>query len=286
MENTTMDITETDIQLKDLFTRSHGELFSTINDDNLNSIMDSLPEIDRAIQSFGKKDSQTFSKLTSLTMIASSPYGRLKQCLAIIVKRQSALKENLFRLQKHKNKIARLTIKRSKHTQMERNEYYDVDLNDIDIEIDEINCGISDAVLYIEGAIKELGSYQDAYLQIKKNYNIPDDWNEKHYEECEIQEHIKLAFRYAVRDKMMTGRINVGTQEYLEQFAVHPLEADRIIAEYLTIEQKKTFNDIDSLFEFLENVAVKYKDEYKKCIRYIGITNLVTTNLLYVGNNK
>jgi len=286
MENSIVNVTENYHQLSDLFTRSNNGELSTLNLDNLTDIVSNLPEITRAIQSFGKKDSQTFSKLTSLTMVASSPYGRLKQCLAIIEKKQSALKENLFLLRKQKNKVAKLNIDKAKLTQLDHDKYYIIDLETIDLEIEEIICNIGNATLYIEGAIKDLGSYQDAYLQIKKNYNIPNDWNEEHYEECEVQEHIKLAFKHAVRDKIMTGRINVGTQEYLEQFGIHPLEADKRVANYLNDEIKKESNDIETLYEFLENAAVKYKDEYKKCMKHIGLTGLVTSNLLYVGNKK
>lgn len=76
------------------------------------------------------------------------------------------------------------------------------------------------------------------------------------------------------------------TQEYLEQFGIHPMEADKRVTSYLTDESNRESCDINTLFEFLENVAVKYKDEYKKCIKHIGLTSLVTNNLLYVGNEK
>ena len=42
----------------------------------------------------------------------------------------------------------------------------------IETNIDEINCTISDSILYIEGALKELASYQDSYFQIKQSFNI------------------------------------------------------------------------------------------------------------------
>lgn len=286
MENSIVNVISDGHQLSDLFSRINNGDLSTLNTDNLKDVLANLPEINRAIQSFGKKDSQTFSKLTSLTMVASSPYGRLKQCLAIIEKKRSALKENLFLLRKQKNKVARLIIKKSRLSQIDRGPYYDVDLEEINLEIEEITCNLSDATLYLEGAVKELGSYQDAYNQIKENYNIPDEWNESHYEECEVQEHLRLAFTHVIRDKIMTGRINVGSQEYLEQFGVHPLEADRAVTEYLTVEQKKEFNDIASLHDIVDALAVKYKDEYLKCCKRIGITNLITKGLLYVGNNK
>jgi len=214
-------------------------------------------------------------------MIASSPYGRLKQCLAIIEKKRSALRDNLFLLQKQRNKLKRLNLEKQKIT---KDEFYEIDTEKINIEINEIQCLISDALLYIEGAIKELGSYQDAYLQIKENYKIPDNWDESHYEECEVQEHIKLAIQHAVRDKTMTGRINVGTQEYLEQFGIHPIAVDKLISTYLNGEIKsESINNIISLYTFIDFAANQFKNEYKKCLERIGLKSLVTSNLLYDG---
>ena len=207
MKNEIVNVINDETRVLELISRINNSHFSTITVENLNGIISNLDEINRATKSFGKKDSQTFSKLTSLTMVASSPYGRLKQCLAIIEKKRSALRDNLFLLQKQRNKLKRLELEKQ---MVKKDEFREVNIEKINIEVSEIQCSISDAMLYIEGAIKELGSYQDAYLQIKENYKIPDDWNESHYEEHEIQEHIKLAIQHAIRDKTMTGRINVG----------------------------------------------------------------------------
>jgi len=282
MKNEIVNVINSEHHILELISRVSNGYFSTITNESLNLIISDLDEINRATKSFGKKDSQTFSKLTSLTMVASSPYGRLKQCLAIIEKKRSALRDNLFLLQKQRNKSKRLNLEKQMVT---KDEFYEINIEKIDIEINEIQCLISDAMLYIEGAIKDLGSYQDAYLQIKENYKIPDDWNESHYEECEVQEHIKLAIQHAVRDKTMTGRINVGTQEYLEQFGIHPIAVDKLISAYLNSEIKsENVNNITSLYTFIDFAANQFKDEYKKCLDRIGLKSLVTTNLLYNGS--
>jgi len=283
MERQIANIIDNETQLLELFSRIDNGKFSTINSDNLSMIISGLDEVNRATKSFGKKDSQTFSKLTSLTMVASSPYGRLKQCLAIIEKKRSALRDNLFLMKKQLNILSRLNVEKQN---VKDDVFKDVERQRLDIETDEITCKMSDAILYVEGAIKELGSYQDAYFQIKEKHNIPDDWSESHYEECEVEEHIKLAFHHAVRDVTMTGRINVGTQEYLEQFGIHPLEADKIVNHYIADLRKiEKRIDIDSLYVFLDDVAVRYRNEHKKCIERIGITNLVTKGLLYGGKS-
>lgn len=267
-------------QLIDVISRTE-QTFSTITTDNIALIVAGLDEIERANQSFGKKDSQTFSKLTSLTMVASSPYGRLKQCLAIIEKKRSALRDNVFILKKQMNKLRRLRVDLTKVTD---DEYSDINKEKIQIEIDEINCNMSSSVLYIEGAIKELGSYQDAYNQIKENYKIPDDWDEEHYELHEVQEHIRLAVNHSVRDVIMTGRINVGTQEYLEQFGLNPLAVLKLIIPYIEENMKEdTVPTINTLHKFLDFMAEQFSEEYKKCVGRIGLTELLTKGLLYDG---
>jgi len=284
MVNEIVNVTENNKQLLSLFSRINSGDFSTITSDKLDLIISNLNEIDRATKSFGKKDSQTFSKLTSLTMVASSPYGRLKQCLAIIEKKRSALKENLFLIRKNLNRLKRLEIEKEKlNEEPNNNVYYNVDLEDINIQIDEIQCSSADAIIYIEGAIKEIASYQDAYKQIKSTNNIPNDWNESDYEEFEVQEHIRSAFKFAVRDIIMTGRINVGTQEYLEQFGIHPLHAVNDVQEHITKMRNNGNKDITTLYEFLDYVADKYHKEYRKCIKRIGIETLVTQEFLYNG---
>jgi len=268
-------------KLTELFSRVNDSGFSTIDYKTITGLIEGLNEVNRATKSFGKKDSQTFSKLTSLTMVASSPYGRLKQCLAIIEKKRSALRDNIFILRKQRNRIKKLNVNICEEPE---GRFQDINIESFSLEIEEIQCSIADSTLYIEGAVKELASYQDAYVQIKTSHHIPDAWSESHYEQNEVEEHIRLAFQHAVRDKMMTGRINVGTQEYLEQFGVLPSVADHYVTEYLNEIQKNiTKADIDTLYTFLDKVAVKFKDEYKKCIKQIGLDALVTQPLLYNG---
>jgi len=277
--------TKIQTDLINIFSRVENIKFSTLTTTDIEDLSITIPEINRAINSFGKKDSQTFSKLTTLSMISSSPYGRLKQCLATIEKKRSALKENLFLIQKNTLAIQRLTYKKIILQDIEHlNQDQIYEINELDIKIQEITSMVADSVLYIEGALKEFISYQDAYFQIKKSHNIPDDWNELDYEQSEISEHIKLAFQHAIRDKIMTMRINVGTQEYLEQIGIHPLEADRWISGYLESELQQDFIDISKLYEFLDNMVIKFENEYKKCMKRIGIINLLTNDVLFTSN--
>ena len=172
----------------------------------------------------------------SLTMIATSPFHRMKQCLAKIERKRGALKENIYRLRKDRINLERLLDNKQeildKLTELSPNiisttteltteissnsrDFKNLNwaLQELEIDIEEKVANIYDSNIYIEAALKEIGHYQTAYEQIKKNYQIPDDWDEKDFEEGEVEEHIKMAFLHAVRDVTMTGRLNVGTHE-------------------------------------------------------------------------
>ena len=68
------------------------------------------------------------------------------------------------------------------------------------IEADQLEHGMLRGKIYLEGALKELATYQEVYDEIKKSHNIPDDWDELNLESEEITNHIRMAFRNGVRN--------------------------------------------------------------------------------------
>lgn len=54
-------------------------------------ISERMVEIDRANKTTGRKNTQTTNQLMTLNMISSSPYRRLRQCLAQIEDRRRAI---------------------------------------------------------------------------------------------------------------------------------------------------------------------------------------------------
>ncbi len=269
--------------------------FKTFDDEKLALLAERMPEINRATNTFGKQNSQTTGKLMSLNMISQSPYRRLKQCLAKIEKKRSALRANIFKLKKEKVKIDRLLFEKGqleanlrKNPPADKSIHFKFDLEEINIKIESKACSISDATIYIEGALKEIGIYQDAYDEIKESYDIPDDWDEEDFEKCEVEEHVKTAFLHAVRDVEMTGRINVGTHEYLEQYGVNPHSAYTLVKQYLNKIQGMINNEehpsIEILYEFLDKMHEIFKDEYKHAMKRIGLKNVISKDFLYLEN--
>jgi len=273
--------------------------FKVFDEIKLAKIAANMPEINRATSTFGKQNSQTTSKLMSLNMISQSPYRRLKQCLAQIERKRGALKENVFKLRKEKLEMERLSYKKEKLLKQFESVNPDNDLMEIQFDIDEINielqekaAGIADANVYIEGALKEIGMYQDSYNEIKESHNIADDWDEEDFEKCEIEEHVKTAFLHAIRDFEMTGRLNVGTHEYLEQYGVNPNTASRLVQEYLSNVNDQTnveegrFANINILYGFLDEMYNLFKNEYKHAMARTGLKNLISKDYLYLDGNS
>jgi len=105
---------------------------------------------------------------------------------------------------------------------------------------------------------------------------------------------LKLAFLHAVRDVEMTGRINVGTSEYLEQYGVPPTVAFKLVDDYLRGMKKlirrgddtDTYPNIQLLYKFLDDMHETFKGEYKHAMKRIGITNLISKDFLYLENKK
>jgi len=274
--------------------------FKIFNETKLAKMAERMPEINRATNVFGKQNSQATSKLMSLNMISQSPYRRLKQCLAQIERKRQALKENIFKLRKEKIAMDRLIYERddlvnklnddSEQWTAEQKTYFRFDLENKIIEIEEKVSNISDSNIYIEGALKEIGMYQDSYDEIKTSYNIPDNWDENDFEKSEVEEHVKTAFLHLVRDVEMTGRPNVGTEEYLFQWGINPTTAYRLVLQYLDGVNKVVdggnLPSIQMLYDFLDRMYNMFKEEYKNSLKSLGLKTLISEEYLFLDNKN
>jgi len=251
--------------------------FYAINEENLSKIVKNMPAIDRATRIFGKQNSQVTSKLQTLNMISFSPYKRLKQCLAQIEKKKMALKSAIFKFKKNRIKYEQLLVKKE-------DDPFEKGLTKI--KLDELTSRIADSSIYIEATIKEIGVYQEVYKEILESHNIPENWDEKDYEESEIRELIYMAFNHGVRDLEVSGRVGMGTQELLEQLGINPIVAKHLIMKYITDINNLITEDIapsiNELYKFLDNMYLLFKDEYKKALKRSGIKNIITEEYLYL----
>ena len=235
-----------------------------INGDALAKIESRLPEIKRARNSAGRKNTQTTSQLMTLNIAGDEPYRHLRQILAQIERKSTALEEAFFKLKKDDVRLKKLESKKD-----------DLSL----IQADEIMSRMKHSRLYVEGAIKEIGMFQDAYDEIRDSHNIPEKWDEKDSEKAEIRHHIKMGFRNSFQEMMSTGMIGRGSAEYLEQFGVHPQSARKYLHDYIVQNEKLMESGkeptIEHFHRFLDSMADKFQESHKLCMKRIGLKTLV-----------
>ena len=244
---------------------------ATITDEKLAIISQKMVAIDRANNTAGRSETQTTNQLMTLTMLTDSPYRRLRQCLAQIEKKRGALDEQYFRMKKKQ-----VLIK----------QWYEKGDEMSVLKAQEAEHSLMRSKNYIDGAFKEIATFQCAYDEIREAHNIPDNWDERDAEEEEIDHHIKQAFRQAHREMVGTGCITSGNMEYLEQYGIHIQTATRLIADYIASEDemivKGQMPTVAHLYAFLDRMAETFHDAHKTVMQRIGIKELVKEEFLYL----
>ena len=248
---------------------------ATIDDKKLAVIAEKMVAIDRANHTAGRSQTQTTNQLMSLTMMTDSPYRRLRQCMSQIEKKRKALEEAYFKMQKKKILV---------------DQWYEKGDEMSVIKAKEAEAGMIRQKDYIDGAFKEIATFQCAYDEIREAHNIPEKWDERDAEEAEIDHHIKQAFRQAHRDMVNTGRIGLGNMEYMEQYGIHIQTATVIIADYITSEDKMIkegkMPTVNHLYAFLDRMADTFHDAHKDVMARIGIKELIKDEFLYLEEKE
>ena len=139
--------------------------------------------------------------------------------------------------------------------------------------------------VYIEGAVKEIGMFQDVYDEIREAHGIPENWDELDMEKGEIRHHIKMGFRMAFQEIMAHGMVGRGSAEYLEQFGVHPQSARKHLQDYILANEEMLEDGqeptIEHFHNFLDAMGDKYKDAHKANMKRIGIKNLIHDDFIF-----
>jgi len=298
--------------------------FHVFDESKLATIAERMPEINRATRALGRKNTQTTNRLMTLTMLNGiSPMRIVRQCLSEIENRRQAIKENRFKIAENyvklnkikyeitkiENKLNELAESILKATQNNNTQELDIfedtrtnllfDLDLKKIKMEKLITSLHDTMLYLEGALKDVASFQASYLQICKNKGIPENWDEKDLEAAEVQHHVQMGFLLLLRDLLTGGRIGMATAEYLQQFGIHPMMASDLTTEYIQNcsgklaelrNKEEVYLDellsIDSLHVFLEDISDKFKDEYKKVLKQIGIEDLHEDWYMYTESDK
>lgn len=233
-------------------------------------IAERMVEIDRASKTTGRSDTQTTNQLMTLTMMASSPYRRLRQCLAQIEDRRTAIEHNYFKLRKTEIRVKKW---------LEKGDELSL------LNVQEAEFSRERSKIYIDGALKELAVFQEAYDEIRRNHDIPEDWDELDAERDEIKHHIRQVFRQGHRDMVLTGSITQGNAEYFEQFGIHLQVAKKCIQEYIravddAIENEQAPN-VNHLYRFLDRMVDTFLNAHQDVLSDIGLDKLLRGEFLY-----
>ncbi len=244
---------------------------ATMTADKIEKVADRMIEINRAVNTLGRKNTQNTIQMMTLTMLTDTPYRRLRQCIIQIHQKKEALMDSYWKLRKQEYRIKKWK---------EKGDEFSL------IKVEETEYAMQASKVYIDGALKEIAVLQEAYLEIQKNHNIPDDWDEEDAEMDEIQHHLRQAIRQSHRDMTLSGTISQGNAEYLEQYGVHLQVATKVIGDYINecnrmMKEDDKVPNINHYYEFLDNTTKLFSEEYKKVLKHIGLDNLVRQEFLY-----
>ena len=280
--------------------------FHSFDNDSLVKIAEGMSEANRVMKTMGRQNTQTTNKLMTLTMLNNtSPYRVLRQCVIQIEDRRKAIHSNVHIMRKSKINIEKMNdeiILLAKEANVLKNKLsltlddekrlltikYDIQLKEEMIE--NKTTMICDSMIYVEGALKDIASFQESYKQIKESNNIPDNWDELDVENDEVNFHIRMAFMHAYRDMLAHGRIGMGALEYLHQFGIHANAALQEVYGYLKTTEDSQAQNVVPTFEnfecWLDSMALKYKDGHKEVLNRLGVTELISDWCLYKDRNK
>jgi len=268
------------VERKDIAKNDSGNLLkihqsvnglATMTTDKIAKVAERMVEIDRAINTLGRKNTQTTIQMMTLTMLSDTPYRRLRQCIIEINQKRDALEDSYYRLRKQQYRIKKWR---------EKGDEFSL------IKAEEAEAGMRRSKIYIDGSLKEIATLQEAYLEIQKNHNIPDNWDEEDAEMDEIKHHIRQAFRQSHRDMIVHGHISQGNAEYLEQYGIHLQTAERVIGKYILecermMEEDDQMPNINHFYDFLDKAVEVFGKEHLEVLKHIGLDGIIKQEFLY-----
>jgi len=224
----------------------------------------SVPELEHSEQMFGRTNSQYTSQLMSISMLGDGPYHFMKQCMAQINKKKGALHEAYFRLKKTTYKIEQWEKKDDEYSL---------------ILIEEAKVSLIESESSISHALREIKMYQEAYAEIREYHGIDENWDEADYNKLEEENHIRMAFRLALRRLMEVGTLDRGTSEYMESNGIHPMSGERLARDYHEettnlLNQGKT-PSVKHFYDFLDKMVERFKGSHKNTMERIGLKNII-----------
>ena len=230
-----------------------------------------LPELDEKTRAFDRNNSQSTLTFMTLTMLnGQSPYRMMRQIMAEVEKRKSALAEAQVNHAKHLRDLQKFEDKEDPVLQA-RYRQKCVNLTMMESKIN--------------GSFKDIATLIDAYNNIKEKNGI-EDWDEVAFENEEKKDHVRRAFELMYRNVLVGGRAETATIEYCQQYGIHPQVCLVEVQGYVGYTAERVSNDdiphANDLEEFLDEMGEKYyKNVDKTSERLFGKADVANHDYMY-----
>ena len=246
----------------------------TLNSDTLpdhvnNLVSSRLPAISAKTSPISRSNSQTTLTMMTLTMMSGqSPLRQVRQILAEIDRKKSALAEAQVSYAKLKCKEI---AGDGEVADAERR------LNGYHLQALEVS---------LENAIKDIATLISAYDALVANHGI-ENWTEEDMERAEAKHHVRRGFELLYRNIIECGRARESSIEYLQQFGVHVQVALAEVSGYIVSIDELIRNggrpSASSIEDFLDEMASKYEACVSEAsMRMFGRADTVNPDMLSV----
>lgn len=236
----------------------------------LEKVTQRLPEIAAKTEAFGRNNSQTTLSMMTLTMMTGqSPHRQIRQILAEIERRQTALAEA---------QVSYAQLLEKEPDKNDSEEVFEAKQRLKQFQISQIQEKIA-------GSFKDIATLINAYDNITKNYGM-EAWSEEDFEKAEARHHIRRGFELLYHDIVEYSRPKKSSIEYLQQFGVHIQLANREVQGYITfietqINQGKKDFTASNLEDFLDEMADKYQNCAKEAAsRMFGTEEIINADFM------
>lgn len=240
---------------------------------SLKDVETALVDCSELFDIFNHSHTQFNWKLQNVTH--ASDARNIRQLAAELNSKKRALEDNKFNFIKKKLKL-KIKIEKA-----EKKKLTETEKQLLDVEIAEMESQMEFLRIAYEGAMKDVMVLFSIYNELKekviKKYGKLDE------EVLELEEGeywIKRLITQSLRQVRMTGRIDAGNQEALEQIGINPSSALTFILDYLNNKETKT--DDVTLDDFLERCIEKYKGCSDKVLEKRGISSNIIKDNIYL----
>jgi len=246
---------------------------NNINEAAVEKVSQYLPELDTKTKAFGSQNSQTTISMMTLTMLGGqSPFRMLRQILAEVEKRKSALSESQVGHAKLVREIKKLENQTDDLVQAAKYRKACVNITTLENKIN--------------GSFNDIATLIEAYNNIKETRGISDEWDEASFEDAEKMHHVRRCFEMMYRNLLDGDRVATSTIEYMQQFGVHPQICQKEVQGYIAYTEDRIAGGeilhANDLEDFLDEMGKKYWEGADKTSeRMFGKKNFANKDFMY-----